>query len=88
MTYLDKQSPKPILLIRFPKSEHSMERMVQFYENVDKKVGADYYVLGVVESTAQEMKMEFINVIDATETDLESLKSELKELFLTTIESD
>ena len=83
-----RQNPKPILLIRFPRSEHSMDRMVQFYENVEKKVGEDYYVLGVVESSAPEMRMEFINVVDASEAEIEALREELKELFLTTIESD
>ena len=77
---MSKPYTKPVFLARFP-FQKSMDRLAEFYEHLEKKLGKDYHVLAIVDNATDEVKFEVFNALDSELADIESLKKEIKESF-------
>lgn len=77
---MSKPYTKPVLLVRFPFTNPT-DRLTEFYEHIERKIGKDYHVLAIIENSSEEMKIEVFNTLDSELADIESLKKEIKESF-------
>lgn len=78
---------KPILVIRIPhelvtpegSSEDSRTKIYEYYKNLRDQL-TDYHILALYDSSVQKIEFECINALNATEEDIENLKSKVEKI--------
>jgi len=78
---------KPILVLRIPPGavtpegnpEEAKRKIYKYYQDLRDQL-TDYHVLALYDSSVQKLEFECINALNATEEDIEDLKSRVLEL--------
>ena len=71
---------KPIFIIRFPYSEGNTSYYDSAYKMVSNQL-IDYHVLSLMDSTVKKVEFEIFNLINATDKDIEELRTTLLKSF-------
>ena len=78
---------KPILVLRIPHGavtpegspEEAKQKIYRYYQDLRDQL-TDYHVLALYDSSVQKLEFECINALNATEEDIEDLRSRVLEL--------
>lgn len=74
---------KPVFIIRFPFIEVNRDAYLEMYKQIGQQL-SDYHVLCTMDNSVSRAEFECINIINATDKDIE----EIKQMVLKTIEND
>jgi len=78
---------KPILVLRIPHGavtpdgspEEDKQKIYSYYRGLREQL-TDYHVLALYDSSVQKLEFECINALNATEEDIEDLKSRVEKI--------
>ena len=78
---------KPILVIRIPQGavtpegspEDSRKKIYEYYKALREQL-TDYHTLTLYDSSVQKIEFECINALNATEEDIENLKTKVEKI--------
>ena len=71
---------KPIFIIRFPYSDGNIGYYDSAYKMITNQL-TDYHVLSLMDNTVNKVEFEIFNLINATDKDIEELRTSLLKTF-------